>query len=121
MKTQKERTTCVSLFDWFADCFTTGGKAMSLYKRGIRNAKRRNHQGAIDDYTMAIDMPQAPPNVRAMAQYDRGLVYLAMQDDLKAAQDFNRVLDMKESLVNEKTMARQAIGRLEGRSTTHGA
>ncbi len=78
-------------------------------------AKARNHDpnGAIDDYTLAIDMPNALPNVKAMALYNRALVYAAAGDRPKAIADLNVVLAMTEQLTEIKTEARRKLVRMQ--------
>ena len=88
--------------------------ALSLYKRGMRKARKHDHKGAIEDYTAAINTPNVAANVKAMAQYNRALVYLATKDVAKAASDLNLILAMKATLTNIKSMARQKLMRLEG-------
>ncbi len=58
---------------WFGSFFRrdTSHSAMSLYKRGMAKAKKHDHEGAIANYSAAIDMSDAPPDVKAMALYVR--------------------------------------------------
>jgi hypothetical protein len=102
---------------WFTGHFSSRGRALSLYQRGMRKARNHDHEGAIDDYTSVIDTPDASPDVKAMAQYNRALVYLATKNDPKAIEDLSLILAMQEMLVNIKTMARQKLTRIERRST----
>ena len=107
----------MNVFSWLTDHFTNRGKALSLYKRGMVKAKRHDHQGAIDNYTAAIDIPDSPSDVKAMALYNRALVYAAAREGPKATDDLNVVLAMDEALVNIKTMARQKLAKMESRSS----
>jgi hypothetical protein len=84
-----------------------------LYKRGLKKAKRRDHQGAIADYTSMIGMRVMPPDVLAMVLYHRAVGFLAIGDAGKGKDDLNAVLAMGESLVNVKTMARQKLASTE--------
>jgi hypothetical protein len=79
-------------------------------------AKKHDHQGAIDNYTAAIDTPDTPPDVKAMILYNRALVYATVKEGPKATKDLNLVLAMNEALVNIKTMARQKLAKMESRS-----
>jgi len=106
----------MALFTWLAGLFSIRDKASSLYESGLKKAKSQNHAGAIDDYTLAIDMPNASFQVKAMAQYNRALVQVAANNDTQAVEDLNVVLAMKETLTNVKSMARQQLLRIEGRS-----
>jgi hypothetical protein len=106
--------------NWFDNTLRVRCKAMSLYKRGMKRARKHDHQGAIDDYTAAIVLPNAPADVKAMAQYNRALVHMAAKEELKAIDDLNGVIAMKEELTNVKTMARQKLMRIERRSSASG-
>ena len=106
----------MDILRWLTGHFSHRGKALSLYRRGMVRAKKHDHQGAIDDYTTTIGMPNVPTDVRAMALYNRALVHVAMGDERKGIKDLEAVLAMDESLVNVKTMARQKLARMETRS-----
>ena len=108
----------MNFFSWLTGHFSNRGRALFLCKRGMRKARNHDHEGAIDDYSTAIDMPNASPDLMAMAQYNRALVHLATKNDPQAIEDLNLILAMKETLTNVKTMARQVLIRIEGRSTT---
>lgn len=108
----------MSFFAWLKNRFCVRG-ALSFYKRGMRKARKYDHKGAINDYTTAIDMPNASANVKAMAQYNRALVHLATKDTQKAIKDLNLILTMKLTLTNIKSMARQRLIRIEGSTTSH--
>ena len=103
------------IFDWFTGGFSNHGKALYLYKRGMAKAKKRDHQGALEDYTTTIGMPGTPADLLAMVLYNRALVYVAAGDERKGAADLDAVLAMNEALVNVKTMARQKLARMESR------
>ena len=107
----------MNIFDWLTGCFSSHGKAMSLYKRGMAKAKKHDRQGALEDYTTTIGMLGTPADLLAMALYNRALVYVAEGDDQKGAADLDAVLAMNEALVNVKTMARQKLARMESRSS----
>ena len=106
----------MSVFNWFAGLFTNRGRAMSHYRRGMAKAKKRNHQGAIDDYTKSIEIADARADVTAMALYNRALVYVAAGDDQKGVGDLDALLAMEDAPVNVKTMAKQKLQRMENRS-----
>ena len=103
----------MSMLSWIADRFTKGGKAMSLYKRGMAKAKNHDHDGAIEDYTAAMGVSDASSEIKAMTLYNRALAYTAAGQNPKAADDLNKVLNAPESLINIKTMARQKLARME--------
>jgi hypothetical protein len=107
----------MNVFNWFTTCFSNRAKAMFLYKRGMVKAKKRDHQGAIHDYSTTLGIPGTPPDLMAMVLYNRALVYVAAGDDRKGAEDLDAVLAMNEPLVNVKTLARQKLARMESRSS----
>jgi hypothetical protein len=107
----------MKVYDWLTNCLSNRTKALSLYKRGMKKATKRDHQGAIADYTATIGLPDTPADVIAMVLYNRALVYVATGEDRKGAEDLEAVLAMKEGLVNVKTMARQKLARMESRSS----
>jgi tetratricopeptide (TPR) repeat protein len=106
----------MGLFDWLGG----GNKAMALYKKGMEKAKKRDHAGAIQDYTAAIDQPHASSEVLAMTRYNRALVYAAMGDNVKAEADLNEVLAAPEQHANIKAMAKQKLARMGTRSRITG-
>jgi hypothetical protein len=107
----------MSLSSWLQGVFTGRGNAMAFYHRGMAKAEKHNHQGAIEDYSAAIDDLSAPRDVKAMALYNRALVFSAIGENQKATEDLNVVLGMEESFVNIKTMAKQKLARMVTRAT----
>ena len=107
----------MNIFHWFTRYFSSHGKAMSLYKRGMAKAQKHDHEGALEDYTTIIGMPGTPADLLVMVLYNRALVYVAAGDDQKGTADLDAVLAMDESLVNVKTMARQKLARMESRAS----
>ena len=101
---------------WLSGWFSTRGKSLSHYRKGKARATRHDHQGAISGYTAAINVPDAPSDVKAMALYNRAMVHVATGDEASGIGDLNAVLAMTELLVNVKTMARQKLARMESRS-----
>ena len=106
----------MNLFHWLTERFSKRGKALSRYHRGMARSKKRDHQGAIDDYTATIGMPDAPLDVKAMAFYKRALAHVAAGNDQKGTDDLDAVVAMDGSPMNTKTMARQQLVRMESRS-----
>jgi hypothetical protein len=111
----------MNVYHWFTERFSNHSKALTLYKRGMARAKKHDRQGAIEDYTATIGMPNTPANVRAMALYNRALVLVATGDNQKGIDDLNAVLRMDESPVNVKTRARQKLTKMEARSRDRNA
>ena len=106
----------MNVFTWLKGRLSHRGKAMSFYRRGMAKSKNHQHQGAIDDYTSAIGLPETPPDVKAMALYNRALVYAASGDGPKATDDLNSVLAMSGARNNVKTEARRKLVRMESRT-----
>lgn len=103
----------MNVFGWLTGRFSNRGKALSLYRRGMTKSKKHEHQGAIDDYTTAIEMQDAPPDVKAMALYNRALVYAAAGERPKATADLNTVLGMPDALPKIKDEAKRKLVRME--------
>ena len=106
----------MSAYNWLTDHFSKRGKALSLYKRGMTKAKKHDHQGAIDDYTTTIGMPDTPANVKAMVLYNRALVHLVTGDYRKAVKDLDAVVAMDEAPVSVRIKARQKLAKRDIRS-----
>jgi hypothetical protein len=99
--------------DWLLGLFSCRGRALSRYRRGVAKARNRDREGAIVEYTAAIDMANVPPDVKAMAQYNRALVHLTNKNVPRAIDDLNLILAMQEMVVNLKTMARLKLASIE--------
>lgn len=106
----------MKIFDLLTCRFSDRGKALTLYKRGMSRAKKRDHRGAIDDYTSIIHLPDTPSDVRAMALYNRALAYVAAGDDRLGSEDLDAVLAMDNTPVNVRSMAKQKQVRMESRA-----
>ena len=106
----------MNAFNWLTDHFSNHGKALSLYKRGMAKAKNHDHQGAIDDYTMTIDMPDTPAKLKAMVLYNRALVHIATGDFSKGVDDLEAVMAMDEAPMRVKIMAMRKLSKRKLRS-----
>jgi hypothetical protein len=106
----------LNAFNWLTDHFSDRGNALSPYKRGMAKAKKCDHQGAIDDYTMTIDMPGAPPNVKAMVLHNRALVHMATGDFSRGVDDLDAVMVMDNAPMSVKTRTRQKLAKGQVRS-----
>jgi hypothetical protein len=105
----------MSITNWMGGLLSKNGKALSIYKRGMEKAKKHDHQGAVDDYTTAINMPGTPANVKAMTLYNRSMVYAAVGEGAKAIDDLHAVLAMPEDLPDIKNEATRKLIRMERR------
>ncbi len=103
----------MGLFSKLFGSLTPRGKAMSLYKEGIRKAEERDLEGAIASYSAVIEMASAPGDVKAMALFNRSLAYSRTQNEERAAKDLELVLAMEEATPQTKTAAKERIKRLE--------
>jgi len=78
-------------------------------------AERRDAAGAMDAYTFAIELPEAPSDVMAMALYNRALLFAAAGKTDDALADLNAVMEMRDSPHDVKLAARRRLERLEHR------
>ena len=84
----------------------------------MARAKKHDHQGAIDDYTAIISLPDTSASMKAMALYNRALTYAAVADESQALADLSAVLSMPEAPVSVRTEARRKLVRMQRRSDT---
>ncbi len=106
----------MSIFTWLNDFRSARTKASSLYKRGMAKAIKRDQRGAMKDYTTAISMVDAPPDIVAMTRYNRALLHVSQGNDQQAVDDLQAVLAMDELLINVKTMSRQKLAQIDARA-----
>jgi hypothetical protein len=100
----------------FTEHFSSRGKALWLYRRGMARAKLRQHRGAIEDYTATLNMTATPKDVRAMVLYNRALVHVAIGGQPQAIEDLERLLAMEDAPAKVKAMAKQKLARMDSRS-----
>ena len=105
----------MSFITWIKSCFSHRGKALSLYRRGMAKAKKRDYNGAITDYSAAIREPHFPADVKAMAIYNRALAYSAIHEDARAVEDREAVLEMPGSPVSIGNYAQERWDRIRQR------
>jgi hypothetical protein len=58
----------MNVVGWLKNRFTARRKALWNYRRGMARAKRRDHDGALANYTAAIELAGVPAEVKAMAR-----------------------------------------------------
>jgi hypothetical protein len=109
------RSADMSLTDWMKSFLSHRGKAISLYRSGIVKATKHDYEGAIADYSAAIEEPKIPADVKAMALYNRALSYSAIHEDAKGAEDLAAVLEMPGLPANIKVHAQQRRDRIRHR------
>ena len=94
---------------------STRNEALSLYKLGMARAENNDSTGAMDAYTSAIELPEAPGDVKAMALYNRALLFAADGKTDKALADLDAVMEMPIPLHDVKLAARRRLERLQHR------
>lgn len=97
------------------DAFSARGKATSLYKRGMKNAKDRHYNEAISDYNEVLEMPKAPADLKAMALFNRALTYSSTREYAKAQEDLKKVLELPQLAPDVKEAARLKLERMKKR------
>lgn len=107
----------MKIFDWLKGQFSKRSKATVAYKLGMKKAQLHDHEGALQQYTTAIAMPGAPPDILAMALYNRALVLATQGDAASATRDLNSILAMKQDLTQIKMEARRKLVRMRRSST----
>ena len=105
----------MSVMYWLKTRFTRQGKALAIYRRGMKKANARDRDGAIIDYTTIIEMPGVAPGLLAMALFNRGLVYTAIGEDSRGTGDLQEVLDMPNAPSRVKELTRQKLIRMQAR------
>ncbi len=111
----------MSFYTWFRNRCPARAKATTAYKRGMKQANYHNHQAAIDEYTIAIKVPDAPSDVKAMALFNRAIVYAAVHQDELAIDDLRTLLSMSDAPAEVRTEARRKLVRMDRRSKTGSA
>jgi tetratricopeptide (TPR) repeat protein len=106
----------MSFTTWIQSFLSPRGKAISLYRSGMAKANERDYEGAIADYSAAIEMAKIPADVRAMAIYNRALAYSALNDEVKSVEDLSTLLDLPGVPENIRTAVQQRRERLRRRS-----
>jgi hypothetical protein len=105
----------MNVFKWLTRENSVHDVVLSLYKQGLASAMKHDQKGAMDAFTAAIDMRDAPADLRAMALYNRALVYGAANEIPKAIQDLNAVLAMAAPPPKVKSAARQKLDQMQRR------
>ena len=100
---------------WVKSCFSDSGKALSLYRSGMKKANKHDYDGAVADYSAAIRASNIPTDVKAMALYNRALAYSAIHENEKSDEDLTAVLEMPGLPKNIKTEAQERRERIRQR------
>ena len=105
----------INIVKWFKTKLSVRGRALLLYERGMVKAKKQDQQGAIVDYSSAIDLPNAPTDIISMALFNRGLAQVATGEFGRGVDDLTAVLEMDGAPANVKKMARQKLAKRNSR------
>ena len=96
-------------------------KALKFYKKGLEKAEAKNLDGAIADYTIILDMAEAPGDVKAMARLNRALARSSNREYSLADRDLREVLADMQAREQVKEAARLKLNRLKRRiDESHG-
>ena len=106
----------MNFFKWLTRANSVHDVVLSLYKRGLASAMKHDQKEARDAFTAAIDMRDAPADLRAMALYNRAMLYGAANEIRKAIQDLKAVLAMTAAPHKVKSAARQKLDRMQRRN-----
>jgi len=110
----------MSVLDWLISGFSDHRKALSLYRRGMSKANKRNHQGALNDYTASLELRDIPADVKAVVLFNRALVFIAAGENQNGISDLDAVLAMDDLLPNIRTMARLKLEKMKTRDARRG-
>jgi hypothetical protein len=103
----------MKLFDLLCGRWTRRQRAMALYQRAVAFANKHDHAAALANYTIVIQMTDAPSDIRAMALYNRSVVYSTKHDEVKAIHDLQQVLEMVGAASNVRQEAKRKLFRIE--------
>jgi hypothetical protein len=110
----------MSLVQWLFRSRSARSVALSLYKSGLKCTKKNDPQGAMTNFTAAVESPGAPDDLRAMALYNRALLFTAADNFSAAVDDLNAVLAMQDPLREIKLAARRRLDRMQHQRTVAG-
>jgi len=78
---------------------------MTLFYRGLTKGKLGDRNGAIADYTRAIELPHAPVGFVTLALFNRGLSKGKSGDTAGAITDLTPVIQLPYAMVELVAMA----------------
>ena len=100
-------------FRWLLGGRSARSSVLSLYKRGLAKTEKHDRQGALEAYTAAIDLQDAPEDVKAMALYNRALVLASAGETAKAVADLHALLAIPVPLHEIKSAAKRRLDRMQ--------
>ena len=89
--------------------------ALTFYKDGMACGDKKDSNGALLAFTSAIEVADAPDDVRAMALYNRALLFAAEGKTDCASADLQAVMKMPIPSNGVKLAAKRRLERLEHR------
>lgn len=107
----------MNLFRWISGHFSVRGKALAIYRRGLRKAERHDRAGAIVEYTEVIDLQGTPADVKGMALYNRALAFAASGEEAKATADLQAALAMSGLAANVRQEVQRKIVRMQRKTS----
>jgi hypothetical protein len=99
---------------WLWPC-SPRSDALTLYKEGMACAEKKDSKGALLAFTQAIEVADAPDDIRAMALYNRALLFAAEGKKDGALSDLQAVMKMSIPSNGVKLAAKRRLERLEHR------
>jgi hypothetical protein len=102
----------MNLFKWWHNRRSIRREAFSLYRQGLTRAEKHDPDGAMAAYTSAINLDDAPKDVKAMALYNRALLFAAQGDSSKAVADLNAIMAMPIRVRGVTVAAKRRLERL---------
>jgi hypothetical protein len=90
---------------------------MARYRQGLDYASKKDHIAALEQYTAAIELVDAPADIRAMALYNRAVIHSAMHDDAKAIRDLEELLSSPGAAASVRLEAKRKLVRMERAAT----
>lgn len=103
----------MKILRWLKSRTSPERRANWLYRRGMLNAKLKQHQKAINDYSTVIETDGISPSLKSMALFNRALVYHAKNREREAGEDLNRLLSLSGAPGDVKTEARRKLLRMK--------
>lgn len=76
--------------------------ARELYNRGVQKHQRGNYQGAISDYTQALQLAPNNKVLQADTYFNRGAAYKELGDNQRARDDLRQASVLYRQLGNQE-------------------
>jgi hypothetical protein len=108
----------MGLMTWLKSFTSVRGRVQSLYEAGMQKAKREDYEGAVRDYTAALELSDVPLDQRSMLLFNRALAYSMLKDEAKANDDLNIVVGMRGAPAHIVSAAREKLERIRRRGQT---